>query len=79
MKLIKWNVRFLLFCLMLYVAMTLYEWGRTGIANLQEFRQFIVVVGGLHIAVKTLSAWLVDIDKDGRPDEATKGGTNGTR
>lgn len=72
MRLIKWSLRYLLFCLMLYLAMTLYEWVVTGHANLSEFRQYITAVGGLTIAIQTFSKWLVDSDHDGIPDEAKK-------
>lgn len=72
MRLIKWSLRYLLFCLMLYLAMTLYEWVVTGHANLSEFRQYITAVGGLTIAIQTFSRWLVDSDHDGTPDEAEK-------
>lgn len=72
MRLIKWSLRYLLFCLLLYLAMTLYEWVSTGHANLSEFRQYITAVGGLTIAIQTFSKWLVDEDKDGIPDEAKK-------
>lgn len=72
MKLIKWSLRYLLFCLMLYLVMTLYEWVITGHANLAEFRQYITAVGGLTIAIQTFSKWLVDSDHDGIPDEAKK-------
>lgn len=70
MKLIKWNVRFLLFCLTVYMVMTFFEWWRLGYPNLQEFRQFIIACGGLTTAVTVLSSYLVDKDKDGRPDKA---------
>nr|CAI9750346.1 hypothetical protein JOCKYQNQ_JOCKYQNQ_CDS_0005 [Autographiviridae sp.] len=73
MKLIKWSLRYLLFCLLLYLAMTIYEWIVTGHANLSEFRQYVTAVGGLTIAIQTFSKWLVDEDKDGVPDEAKKG------
>nr|DAT93201.1 MAG TPA: hypothetical protein [Caudoviricetes sp.] len=72
MRLIKWSLRYLLFCLMLYLVMTIYEWGTTGHANLSEFRQYIIAVGGLTIAIQTFSKWLVDSDHDGIPDEAKK-------
>lgn len=72
MKLIKWNLRYLLFCLLLYLAMTIYEWVITGHANLSEFRQYVTTVGGLTLAIQTFSKWLVDEDKDGVPDEANK-------
>lgn len=72
MRLIKWSLRYLLFCLMLYLGMTLYEWVVTGHANLSEFRQYITAVGGLTIAIQTFSKWLVDSDHDGTPDEAKK-------
>lgn len=72
MRLIKWSLRYLLFCLMLYLVMTLYEWVVTGHANLSEFRQYITAVGGLTIAIQTFSKWLVDSDHDGIPDEAKK-------
>ena len=72
MKLIKWSLRYLLFCLVLYLVMTLYEWVVTGHANLSEFRQYITAVGGLTIAIQTFSRWLVDTDHDGIPDEAKK-------
>lgn len=72
MRLIKWSLRYLLFCLLLYLAMTIYEWVSTGHANLSEFRQYITAVGGLTIAIQTFSKWLVDEDKDGIPDEAKK-------
>lgn len=72
MRLIKWSLRYLLFCLMLYLGMTLYEWFITGHANLSEFRQYITAVGGLTIAIQTFSKWLVDSDHDGIPDEAKK-------
>lgn len=72
MRLIKWSLRYLLFCLVLYLVMTLYEWVSTGHANLSEFRQYITAVGGLTIAIQTFSKWLVDEDKDGIPDEAKK-------
>lgn len=72
MKLIKWNLRYLLFCLLLYLAMTIYEWVITGHANLSEFRQYVTAVGGLTLAIQTFSKWLVDEDKDGVPDEASK-------
>ena len=72
MKLIKWSLRYLLFCLLLYLAMTIYEWVITGHANLSEFRQYVTAVGGLTLAIQTFSKWLVDEDKDGVPDEANK-------
>lgn len=72
MKLIKWSLRYLLFCLLLYLAMTIYEWVVTGHANLSEFRQYVTAVGGLTLAIQTFSKWLVDEDKDGVPDEANK-------
>lgn len=72
LKLIKWSLRYLLFCLVLYLVMTLYEWVVTGHANLSEFRQYITAVGGLTIAIQTFSRWLVDTDHDGIPDEAKK-------
>lgn len=72
MRLIKWSLRYLLFCLVLYLVMTLYEWFTTGHANLSEFRQYITAVGGLTIAIQTFSKWLVDSDHDGIPDEAKK-------
>lgn len=72
MKLIKWSLRYLLFCLVLYLVMTFYEWSKTGHADLSEFRQYITAVGGLTIAIQTFSKWLVDEDKDGIPDEAKK-------
>ena len=72
MRLIKWSLRYLLFCLVLYLVMTLYEWVVTGHANLSEFRQYITAVGGLTIAIQTFSRWLVDTDHDGIPDEAKK-------
>ena len=72
MRLIKWSLRYLLFCLLLYLAMTIYEWVSTGHANLSGFRQYITAVGGLTIAIQTFSKWLVDEDKDGIPDEAKK-------
>lgn len=72
MKLIKWSLMYLLFCLLLYLVMTIYEWVVTGHANLSEFRQYITAVGGLTIAIQTFSKWLVDEDKDGIPDEAKK-------
>lgn len=72
MRLIKWSLRYLLFCLVLYLGMTLYEWVVTGHANLSEFRQYITAVGGLTIAIQTFSKWLVDSDHDGIPDEAKK-------
>ena len=72
MRLFKWSLRYLLFCLVLYLVMTLYEWVSTGHANLSEFRQYITAVGGLTIAIQTFSKWLVDEDKDGIPDEAKK-------
>lgn len=72
MILIKWSLRYLLFCLVLYLVMTLYEWVVTGHANLSEFRQYITAVGGLTIAIQTFSRWLVDTDHDGIPDEAKK-------
>lgn len=72
MKLIKWNVAFLLLCLTLYIVMTFYEWILTGHPQLAEFRQFIVVVGGLTVSIQALSRWLVDTDRDGQPDEVMK-------
>lgn len=72
MRLIKCSLRYLLFCLVLYLVMTLYEWVVTGHANLSEFRQYITAVGGLTIAIQTFSRWLVDTDHDGIPDEAKK-------
>lgn len=72
MKLIKWSLTYLLFCLLLYLAMTIYEWVVTGHANLSEFRQYITAVGGLTIAIQTFSKWLVDENNDGIPDEAIK-------
>ena len=72
MRLIKWSLRYLLFCLMLYLVMTIYEWGVTGHANLSEFRQYVTAVCGLTIAIQTFSKWLVDSDHDGIPDEAKK-------
>ena len=72
MRLIKWSLRYLLFCLVLYLVMTLYEWFTTGHSNLSEFRQYITAVGGLTIAIQTFSKWLVDNDHDGIPDEAKK-------
>ena len=72
MRLIKWSLRYLLFCLVLYLGMTLYEWVVTGHANLSEFRQYITAVGGLTIAIQTFSKWLVDSNHDGIPDEAKK-------
>lgn len=72
MKLIKWSLRYLLFCLLLYLAMIIYEWIVTGHPNLAEFRQYIVAVGGLTLAIQTLSRWMVDEDKDGIPDEIKK-------
>lgn len=72
MRLIKWSLRYLLFCLVLYLMMTLYEWITTGHANLSEFRQYITAVGGLTIAIQAFSRWLVDSDHDGIPDEAKK-------
>ena len=72
MKLIKWSVRYLLFCLILYLTMTFYEWGATGHANLSEFRSYIAVVGGLVVAIQGLSRWLNDSDRDGVPDPAQK-------
>lgn len=72
MRLIKWSLRYLLFCLVLYLGMTLYEWVVTGHANLSEFRQYITAVGGLTIAIQTFSRWLVDTNHDGIPDEAKK-------
>lgn len=77
MRLIKWNVGFLVLCLSLYLIMTFYEWLLTGHPQLAEFRQFIVVVGGLTVSIQALSRWLVDTDKDGRPDEATKDNRRG--
>lgn len=74
MKLIKWSLRYLLFCLLLYLVMTIYEWATTGHANLSEFRQYVTTVGGLTLAIQTFSKWLVDEDKDGVPDEAKKSG-----
>lgn len=73
MKVIKWNLRYLFFCLLVYLVMTGYEWLVTGHPNLAEFRQYIVAVGGLTVAIKFFSEYLVDIDKDGVPDEAKKG------
>lgn len=72
MRLIKWNVRFLLFCLVVYLIMTFYEWYRLGHPDLTEFRQFVVVVGSLTTAFTLLSKWLVDDNKDGVPDAATE-------
>lgn len=72
MKVIKWNLRYLLFCLLVYLVMTGYEWLVTGHPNLAEFRQYIVAVGGLTLAIQTLSRWMVDEDKDGIPDEIKK-------
>lgn len=72
MKVIKWNLRYLFFCLLVYLVMTGYEWLVTGHPNLAEFRQYIVAVGGLTLAIQTLSRWMVDEDKDGIPDEITK-------
>ena len=54
MKLIKWSLMYLLFCLLLYLVMTIYEWVVTGHANLAEFRQYVTAVGGLTIAIQTL-------------------------
>lgn len=72
MKVIKWNLRYLFFCLLVYLVMTGYEWLVTGHPNLAEFRQYIVAVGGLTLAIQTLSKWMVDEDKDGIPDEIKK-------
>lgn len=72
MKVIKWNLRYLLFCLLVYLVMTGYEWLVTGHPNLAEFRQYIMAVGGLTLAIQTLSRWMVDEDKDGIPDEIDK-------
>lgn len=72
MKLIKWSVRYLLFCLILYLVMTFCEWMSTGHANLSEFRSYIAVVGGLVVAIQGLSRWLTDSDQDGVPDPAQK-------
>lgn len=72
MKVIKWNLRYLFFCLLVYLVMTGYEWLVTGHPNLAEFRQYIVAVGGLTLAIQTLSRWTVDEDKDGIPDEIKK-------
>lgn len=72
MRLIKWSLRYLLFCLLLYLVMTIYEWAVTGHANLSEFRQYVTAIGGLTIAIQTFSKWLVDEDKDGIPDEVHK-------
>ena len=72
MKVIKWNLRYLFFCLLVYLVMTGYEWLVTGHPNLAEFRQYIVAVGGLTLAIQTLSRWMVDEDKDGIPDEIKK-------
>lgn len=72
MKIIKWSLMYLLFCMLLYLAMTLYEWVVTGHANLTEFRQYITAIGGLTIAIKFFSDYLVDKDGDGVPDQANK-------
>lgn len=72
MKVIKWNLKYLFFCLLVYLVMTGYEWLVTGHPNLAEFRQYIVAVGGLTLAIQTLSRWTVDEDKDGIPDEIKK-------
>lgn len=78
MRLIKWSTRFLLFCLITYIVMTFYEWARIGHPDLSEFRQFVVVVGGLTGTFTILSRWLVDEDKDGIPD-VSKIDLNGTQ
>ena len=70
MKLIKWSVRYLLFCLILYLVMTFYEWAATGHPNLAEFKSYIGIVGGLVVAIQGLSRWLKDTDGDGVPDPA---------
>ncbi len=70
MKLIKWSVRYLLFCLVLYLLMTFYEWVATGHPSLSEFRSYIAVVGGLVVAIQGLSRWLKDTEGDGVPDPA---------
>lgn len=70
MKLIKWSLRYLLFCMLLYLLMTFYEWFVSGHANLAEFRLYITAIGGLTVTIKFFSSWLVDEDKDGIPDEA---------
>lgn len=68
LKLIKWNTNFLILCLLSYFSMTVFEWLTTGHPNLAEFRQFIVVVGGLTATFTMLSRWLNDSDNDGIPD-----------
>lgn len=83
MRLIKWNTNFLILCLSAYISMTVFEWLTTGHPNLTEFRQFIVVVGGLTATFTLLSRWLNDADNDGIPDtleiEDRRNGTHDPR
>lgn len=69
---IKGQALLFLFCILLYLVMTVFDWVRLGYPDKQEFRNFLVVLGGFSTIITMYGKWLVDKDKDGIPDVAEK-------
>ena len=69
---IKGQAILFVFCILLYLVMTVYDWVRLGYPDKQEFRNFLVVLGGFSTVVTIYGKWLVDKNNDGVPDAAEK-------
>lgn len=72
MSLLKGHAVLFLLCILLYIVMTLFDWYRLGYPDKEEFRQFLIVLGGFSTILSFYGKWLVDADKNGIPDEAEK-------
>lgn len=67
---IKGQAFLFVFCILLYLGMTIFDWWRLGYPDKQEFRNFLVILGGFSTIITMYGKWLVDKDNDGIPDEA---------
>lgn len=67
---IKGQAVLFIFCLLLYLIMTVFDWVRLGYPDKQEFRSFLVVLGSFSTIITMYGKWLVDKDNDGVPDMA---------
>lgn len=79
---LKGHAVLFLFCVLLYIVMTIFEWVRLGYPDTDGFRKFLVILGGFSAILSFYGKWLVDSDKDGIPDPVKEEGSekdNGTR
>lgn len=69
---IKGQAILFIFCILLYLGMTIFDWVRLGYPDKQEFRSFLVVLGGFSTVITMYGKWLIDSDNDGVPDAAER-------